>query len=87
MSEDKFTKGEWFVVEVDNETTVSCDDYDIFTCWTDLHDANLAAQSKAMYIQLSDISHMIGKFGGEIDFDFVKREIDAILAKARGEHD
>ena len=81
MSDNKFTKGEWFVVETDNEITVTCEDYDIFTCWTDFDDASLVAAAPDMY----DMLHSIENDSNQIP-PFLWDKIQSVLAKARGEH-
>lgn len=84
MSNNKFTKGEWFVVESDGEITVTCEDYDIFTCWTDTDDAGLVAAAPEMYEMLRALSEMCSEDARL----YLENSSDVIelLAKARGEH-
>jgi hypothetical protein len=88
MSDNKFTKGEWFVVERDNEITVTCEDYDIFTCWTDAHDAGLVSAAPEMYETLEKIMRHLSNGGGEA-MEYLNNSdycINMILKKARGEN-
>lgn len=67
MSEAKFTKGEWFVVETDNELTVSCDNYDILTMWSDVNDAQLIAAAPKRYKALDEAWKTIYQLIDEIN--------------------
>lgn len=86
MSEAKFTKGEWFVVETASETTVSCEDCDIATIWVNNYDAHLIACAPEMYEILENLSTYINEDGlvtSGLSSEMVK--IRRVLAKARGE--
>ncbi|AUR94765.1 hypothetical protein NVP1198B_55 [Vibrio phage 1.198.B._10N.286.54.F4] len=85
MSKTKFTKGDWFVVEANNEITVTCDDYDIFTCWTDADDANLVALAPKMYKKLDEICDFLLESGG-VAYKGKANEIKRLLEEVRGEH-
>lgn len=89
MSEAKFTKGEWFVVEsIGGEClTVSSTNSagDIASIWSGkMEDAKLIKEAPAMYKMLITASEILKQANGCAEAHTAE-EIDTLLAKVRGE--
>ena len=93
MSDTKFTKGEWFVLD---ERVVMCGDSRVAYAYSGSSiplthhvksNAHLIAAAPEMYELIKDLRHAVsmGGLGGGISNIEVLKSIDELLAKARGE--
>jgi hypothetical protein len=82
MSETKFTKGQW---QYDGKALhawyVSCANDDVCTVESSEHDAHLIAAAPDMYAMLDRLSSQLT----DINAHSAANEIEALLAKARGD--
>ena len=79
MNKAKFTEGQWFVVNTQDEITVTCGHADLCSVFTGNSDGHLIAAAPEMYQLLSDLND-----DDAVECDYIDN-LCRVLAKARGE--